>query len=50
MKKAVFKKFRNIHRKVAGLQLYEKETPTQYRCFPLNIAKFLKETRNSFKK
>ena len=29
MKKAVLKIFCNIHRKVAGLQLYKKETPMQ---------------------
>ena len=27
MEKAVLKKFRNIHRKVADLQLYQEETP-----------------------
>ena len=40
MRKAVLKKIRNIHMKVAGPQLYEKETPRQ--MFPLNIAKFLR--------
>ena len=29
MKKAVLKNFSSTHRKVAGLQLYCKETPTQ---------------------
>ena len=29
MKKAVLKKVSNIHRKVASLQLFYKETPTQ---------------------
>ena len=29
MKKTVLKKIRNINKKVAGLQLYLKETPTQ---------------------
>ena len=29
MKKAALKKFRNIYRKVAGLQLYLKKCPTQ---------------------
>ena len=29
MKKAVLKNFCNVHRKDAGLQLYQKETPTQ---------------------
>ena len=27
--------------KVTGLQFYQKETPTQHRCFPVNIVKFL---------
>ena len=40
MKKAVLKKFLNIQRKIAGLQLYKKGTPTQ--SFPLNVANFLK--------
>ena len=40
MKKAVLKKFLNIKKKVAGLQLYKKGTPAQ--SFPLNVAKFLK--------
>ena len=29
MKNTVFKKFCHIHRKVKGVQLYQKETPTQ---------------------
>ena len=43
MKKAVFENISNIHRKVAGLQLYYKETPTQ-KCFSENCKTFLKNT------